>query len=183
LVAQYGFRRKGPAGFPRSKAGREFQVDQSQENTRPQARLPLDISSLGSRSNSGHAVSDHFVPINEMVGIGSDAHRELEDWALSRDACYLVIRRITWAAWRMRSISREANKGNEEMAASSLPNLLRWGKLFCQAIPSPVLPQCLAARQEPRPTCVWISQQGVRVRWVNQAAGRRWLAVIAGAGK
>ncbi|HEX7470624.1 MAG TPA: DNA damage-inducible protein D [Verrucomicrobiae bacterium] len=41
--------------------------------------------------SSGHAVSDHFVEINEMVGIGSGAQRELEDWALSRYACYLVI--------------------------------------------------------------------------------------------
>jgi DNA-damage-inducible protein D len=40
---------------------------------------------------SGHAVSDHFVLFNEMVGIGSGAQRELEDWALSRYACYLVI--------------------------------------------------------------------------------------------
>ena len=42
-------------------------------------------------THSGHAVSDHFVLINEMVGIGSGAQRELEDWALSRYACYLVI--------------------------------------------------------------------------------------------
>lgn len=42
-------------------------------------------------AKSGHTVSDHFVVINEMVGIGSGAQRELEDWALSRYACYLVI--------------------------------------------------------------------------------------------
>jgi DNA-damage-inducible protein D len=42
-------------------------------------------------AQSGHAVSDHFVLFNEMVGIGSGAQRELEDWALSRYACYLVI--------------------------------------------------------------------------------------------
>jgi DNA-damage-inducible protein D len=42
-------------------------------------------------TNSGHTVSDHFVLFNEMVGIGSGAQRELEDWALSRYACYLVI--------------------------------------------------------------------------------------------
>jgi DNA-damage-inducible protein D len=35
-------------------------------------------------AQSGHAVSDHFVLFNEMVGIGSGAQRELEDWALSR---------------------------------------------------------------------------------------------------
>jgi len=42
-------------------------------------------------ANSGLTVSDHFVDINEMVAIGSGAQRELEDWALSRYACYLVI--------------------------------------------------------------------------------------------
>jgi len=42
-------------------------------------------------TQSGHAVSDHFVLFNEMVGIGSGAQRELEDWALSRYACYLII--------------------------------------------------------------------------------------------
>jgi DNA-damage-inducible protein D len=41
--------------------------------------------------NSGHTVSDHFVDITEMVGIGSGAQRPIEDWALSRYACYLVI--------------------------------------------------------------------------------------------
>jgi len=40
---------------------------------------------------SGHAVADHFVEINEMVGIGSGAQRPIEDWTLSRYACYLVI--------------------------------------------------------------------------------------------
>ncbi len=42
-------------------------------------------------SNSGHSVADHFVDIDDMVGIGSGAQREIEDWALSRYACYLVI--------------------------------------------------------------------------------------------
>jgi DNA-damage-inducible protein D len=30
-------------------------------------------------SSSGHAVSDHFGEINEMVGIGSGAQRQIED--------------------------------------------------------------------------------------------------------
>src|SRR5437899_11344101 len=41
--------------------------------------------------NSDRPVSDHFVDITEMVGIGSGAWRPIEDWALSRYACYLVI--------------------------------------------------------------------------------------------
>ena len=42
-------------------------------------------------AKSGHMDSDHFVGITEMVDIGSGAQRGLEDWALSRYACYLVI--------------------------------------------------------------------------------------------
>lgn len=41
--------------------------------------------------NSDHAVADHFVEINEMVSIGSGAQRPIDDWALSRYGCYLVI--------------------------------------------------------------------------------------------
>jgi DNA-damage-inducible protein D len=42
-------------------------------------------------ARSGHVVADHFAETRNMVGIGSGAQRELEDWALSRYACYLVI--------------------------------------------------------------------------------------------
>ncbi len=42
-------------------------------------------------ASSGHAVSDHFVETTEMVNLGSGAQRSIEDWALSRYACYLVI--------------------------------------------------------------------------------------------
>ena len=42
-------------------------------------------------AKSGHAVTDHFAEMRNMVGIGSGAQRELGDWALSRYACYLVI--------------------------------------------------------------------------------------------
>ena len=42
-------------------------------------------------AKSGHLIADHFVDITEMVDLGSGARRELEDWALSRYACYLVI--------------------------------------------------------------------------------------------
>jgi DNA-damage-inducible protein D len=40
---------------------------------------------------SGHAVADHFAQMRNMVSIGSGAQRQIEDWALSRYACYLVI--------------------------------------------------------------------------------------------
>ena len=35
-------------------------------------------------AKSGHAVADHFTEMRNMVGIGSGAQREVEDWALSR---------------------------------------------------------------------------------------------------
>src|ERR1043166_7157140 len=41
--------------------------------------------------NSAHRVEDHFEQILEMVSIGSGAQRPIQDWKLSRYACYLVI--------------------------------------------------------------------------------------------
>ena len=35
-------------------------------------------------AKSGHAAADHFAEMRNMVGIGSGAEREVEDWALSR---------------------------------------------------------------------------------------------------
>lgn len=40
---------------------------------------------------SGHAVADHFDDVIKMVGIGSNAHRPVDDVQLSRYACYLVV--------------------------------------------------------------------------------------------
>jgi len=40
---------------------------------------------------SGHVISDHFVEVNKMVGIGSGAERSVEDFHLSRYACYLIV--------------------------------------------------------------------------------------------
>ena len=40
--------------------------------------------------NSGQQVSDHFVDVNKMVGIGSETKREIGDLILTRYACYLV---------------------------------------------------------------------------------------------
>ena len=42
-------------------------------------------------AKSGHAVAGHFAEMRNMVGIGSGAQREVEDWMLSRYACYLVV--------------------------------------------------------------------------------------------
>ena len=41
--------------------------------------------------NSGQAEFDHFVDINKMVKLGSGSRRKIEDYHLSRYACYLLI--------------------------------------------------------------------------------------------
>jgi len=41
--------------------------------------------------NSGRDVKDHFVDVNEMVGIGSGAKRSVKIVMLTRYACYLII--------------------------------------------------------------------------------------------
>ena len=41
--------------------------------------------------SSGNLVADHFAGVNKMVPIGSGAQREIEDYELSRYACYLIV--------------------------------------------------------------------------------------------
>jgi len=41
-------------------------------------------------TNAGGRTVDHFVGINKMVDLGSGAQRSIEDFALTRYACYLV---------------------------------------------------------------------------------------------
>jgi DNA-damage-inducible protein D len=40
---------------------------------------------------SGHDVDHHFSRVAKLVEIGSGAHREIEDYRLSRYACYLIV--------------------------------------------------------------------------------------------
>lgn len=40
--------------------------------------------------NVGHNVSDHFAGVSKMVYLGSGSEREIEDYTLTRYACYLV---------------------------------------------------------------------------------------------
>lgn len=41
--------------------------------------------------SSGYDVANHIVDVNEMVQIGSNAHRQMPSYALSRYACYLIV--------------------------------------------------------------------------------------------
>lgn len=41
--------------------------------------------------NSGYEVSDHMFRVEQMVSIGSGAQRKVEDFQLSRYACYLIV--------------------------------------------------------------------------------------------
>lgn len=41
--------------------------------------------------NSGQSVADHFVQTHGMIATGKGAHRRVEDYHLSRYACYLII--------------------------------------------------------------------------------------------
>ncbi|MBO0611497.1 DNA damage-inducible protein D [Thiothrix fructosivorans] len=41
--------------------------------------------------NSGHLVEHHFYPVDKAVGLGSGASRKIQDYCLSRYACYLIV--------------------------------------------------------------------------------------------
>ena len=41
--------------------------------------------------NSHHNVFDHFIEVNKMVDIGSKTKRRIQDYKLSRYACYLIV--------------------------------------------------------------------------------------------
>ena len=41
--------------------------------------------------NSGNIVDNHFSQLGKMVALGSDASREIQDYKLSRYACYLIV--------------------------------------------------------------------------------------------
>ena len=41
--------------------------------------------------NSNHKVSDHFADLGKMVALGSGSERKINDYKLSRYACYLIV--------------------------------------------------------------------------------------------
>lgn len=42
-------------------------------------------------TNSKNVMADHFVDVNKMVTLGSESEREIDDFMLSRYACYLIV--------------------------------------------------------------------------------------------
>lgn len=53
--------------------------------------LPVIKKAMTACENSGYDVEDHFAQTSEMVEIGSGALREMDSFALSRYACYLIV--------------------------------------------------------------------------------------------
>jgi len=41
--------------------------------------------------NSGQSIGDHFTLVGKKVELGSGAEREVQEWVLSRYACYLIV--------------------------------------------------------------------------------------------
>ena len=77
--------------------------------------------------NSGQAVSDHFVHMHGMVGIGSRAKRKVEEVQLTRYACYLLVENadpskpivaLGQAYFAMQTRRQEIN---DELALANLP--------------------------------------------------------------
>lgn len=53
--------------------------------------VPVIEKAKSSCNNSGIVIGDHFEQVLEMVSLGSGAQRSIEDYHLSRYACYLII--------------------------------------------------------------------------------------------
>lgn len=45
--------------------------------------------------NSGYAASDHFLQSEKLISAGKGAQRTIEDYHLSRYACYLIVEHAT----------------------------------------------------------------------------------------
>jgi DNA-damage-inducible protein D len=77
--------------------------------------------------NSDQAVSDHFVHLHDMVGIGSRAKRKVEDVHLSRYACYLLVENadpskpIVALGQTYFAMQTRRQEINDELALANLP--------------------------------------------------------------
>jgi DNA-damage-inducible protein D len=77
--------------------------------------------------NSDQAVSDHFVHLHDMVGIGSKAKRKVEDVHLTRYACYLLVENadpskpIVALGQTYFAMQTRRQEINDELAVANLP--------------------------------------------------------------
>ena len=53
--------------------------------------IPVIKKAIESCDNSEYIIENHFAHVAEMVSIGSGAKRKLDDYKLSRYACYLIV--------------------------------------------------------------------------------------------
>ncbi|WP_368489270.1 DNA damage-inducible protein D [Clostridium sp. BJN0013] len=53
--------------------------------------LPVIKKAIKSCENSHENESDHFAQVHKMVAIGSNSKRKVEDYCLTRYACYLIV--------------------------------------------------------------------------------------------
>lgn len=53
--------------------------------------LPVIKKAIKSCENSGENKSNHFAQVHNMVAIGSNSKRRVEDYCLTRYACYLIV--------------------------------------------------------------------------------------------
>ena len=62
--------------------------------------------------NNGITVMDHFADVSKMVEIGSKAQRKLDDYILTRYACYLIaeLLKIKYIYWQRMSGKRSDTK-------------------------------------------------------------------------
>ena len=75
--------------------GQEFwyarELRKALEYTEYNKFVPAIKRAMKACETSGFNVSDHFAEVSEMVDIGSGATREMDSYALSRYACYLIV--------------------------------------------------------------------------------------------
>lgn len=53
--------------------------------------IPVIEKAMVACQNSGQAISDHFVEVHEMIKLGKGGKRQIDSYALSRYACYLIV--------------------------------------------------------------------------------------------